>query len=698
MKWKQLERVPARQPKTDAYVATAEELGDTLILDVWENRERKFRYCIDVKTGQHGYLEETWSRGKLLTALGANPNYYWPKDVRYPAIDRKEKQHCLEKLGCATKDVYQAIDWEEDGYDRGKRRDAEKSRQDRLDAYMEQAPEAPENLREWIFEKEAGEDYLMKTRKKDEYTCTNCGEKFAKKELPESRHNQYINCPECKKYLQIKTRTERIRKNTQCYLIQPIGEDMVIRVIYAHIEWECRKHTVTLNEAIRVVGYNLFRKRRSTKKYRIYYRGWESWITGNHGNYRSQRGYLYPGDFKEILKNTIYQKAWTTLEQTSQKGLCMNYSRLLAGVMQSGNYAGVTEYLAKGRFWKLLQEVADDTEYPGWNVVYRGDLNLHAETIEGIFGICNKQMINRIRDENGGHRMVSWMRYSEKTKKKIPTEALRFLERNKIDPEDIALSGKYMSPQQIVNYIIRQQKEQYPAYTANAVLEQYEDYLSMCQATGKDLTDEMVYRPRELKRRHDEVIVDQQQMQILREMSRDSEQREAYAREMREKYPTAEQTMQEIRERYEYENGEYKIIVPQTLMDIVLEGRALHHCVGSSERYFDRIEDRETYICFLRRQSAPGVPFYTIEVEPGGTIRQHRSYLDEEPGIEEIRGFLREWQKVLKSRLTWKDRELARTSKIKREQNIEELKAKRNTRVLKGLEEDFLEAEAAGWN
>lgn len=376
----------------------------------------------------------------------------------------------------------------------------------------------------------------------------------------------------------------------------------------------------------------------------------------------------------------------------------MNYNRLLAGVMQSGNYAGVAEYLAKGRFWKLLQEVADDTEYPGWNFVYRGDLNLNAEKIEGIFGICDKQMIHRIRDENGGHCMVRWMRYSEKSGKKIPTETLRFLERNGIDQDDIALSGKYMSPRQIVNYIIRQQKEQYPAYTANAVLGQYEDYLSMCQATGKDLTDEMVYRPRELKRRHDEVIVDRQQMQILREMSRDSEQREAYAREMREKYPTAEQTLQEIRERYEYENGEYKIIVPQTLMDIVLEGRALHHCVGSSERYFDRIEDRETYICFLRRQSAHGVPFYTIEVEPGGTIRQHRSYLDEEPGIEEIRGFLREWQKVLKSRLTWKDRELARTSRIKREQNIEELKAKRNTRVLKGLEKDFLEAEAAGWN
>lgn len=309
MRWKQLEAVPARTPKTDAYMATVEELGDVLILDVWEHRERKFRYCIDVKDGQHGYLTETWSRGKLLTALGTNPNCYWPEDVKYPAIDGNEKRRCLEKLGCATKDVYRAINWEEAGYDRDKRRDTEENRKNRLDAYMAQAPELPADLREWLFEKAAGEDYLMKTRKKDEYTCTHCGEKFTKKELPESRHNQFVNCPACKKHLQIKTRTERIRKNTQCYLIQPIGEDMVLRIIYAHIEWECRKHTVTLNEAIRVIGYNLFRKRRSKKRYRIYYRDWQSWVTGNHGNYRAQQGYLYPGNFKEILKNTIYKKS-----------------------------------------------------------------------------------------------------------------------------------------------------------------------------------------------------------------------------------------------------------------------------------------------------------------------------------------------------------------------------------------------------
>ena len=183
------------------------------------------------------------------------------------------------------------------------------------------------------------------------------------------------------------------------------------------------------------------------------------------------------------------------------------------------------------------------------------------------------------------------------------------------------------------------------------------------------------------------------QIQILKELENNAEGKEAYAQEMRQKFPEAEEILKEIKSRYEYEDEEYKIIVPNTLVDIVKEGRALHHCAGSSERYFDRIESRETYICFLRRQEAPGIPFYTIEVEPGGTIRQHRSYYDEEPGIEEIRVFLKEWQKAIRKRLTEEDKKLAKISKIKREANIAELEEKKNTRVLQGLAEDFLEAE-----
>ena len=110
------------------------------------------------------------------------------------------------------------------------------------------------------------------------------------------------------------------------------------------------------------------------------------------------------------------------------------------------------------------------------------------------------------------------------------------------------------------------------------------------------------------------------------------------------------------------------------------------------DRYFDRMSRNETYICFLRRKDEPEIPFYTIEVEPGGTIRQHRGLYDEEPEIETVKPFLREWQQVIRSRMKEEDHKLAKMSAKKREENILELKARNNTRVLEGLMEDFMEA------
>ena len=148
----------------------------------------------------------------------------------------------------------------------------------------------------------------------------------------------------------------------------------------------------------------------------------------------------------------------------------------------------------------------------------------------------------------------------------------------------------------------------------------------------------------------------------------------------------------EIADKLAYRNDMYIIVVPKKNIEIVHEGRELHHCAGSSDRYFDRIAQRETYICFLRRAEEPDKPYYTIEVEPGGTIRQHRGMYDEEPEIEEVKPFLREWQGEIRKRMSREDHELAAASKQKREENIRELQEKNNTRVLEGLMEDFMEA------
>lgn len=707
MRRKAIERLAPKRAAGRGLTATLQELGKILILNIYQAKDLLVRYCINYETGEHEYWIEQhgWRKGGILNALNEDwRDWEWRYYENYPKLQKKDADRIRELI---RERGWHDSPWEkinrlEYRYNREIRENTEMNKKARLMELMRKVPDRPGDLREWFFEKSAGEDYMFRKKGTQTFVCTNCGESSEASEIKRQdggeriRHNDVVICPACRKLIQAKTRTAHMeQKYKSCYLIQPVNEDTsVLRIIEAKVGWDNGRHYVELGDEIRTLLYKAYSDRRLKRTYKIYYEDYlEGWTEGNRKNLRARQGYLYPGEFDKILEGTSYSEASKVLGFLSAQGQELNYNRLMAGAGQMKEYAEKIEYLSKGRFWNLLKDTVERTEYPVYQNTYYGPLNLRADSIEEMFQIRDRQKINRIRDEQGGNDMVRWMQYSDEIGKKISRETVQWMTANRIRPEDIRELEKYMSPQQIMNYIIRQQAEQYPGKNPEEILEEYKDYINMCEACGKNMKDEMVYRPRELKRRHDEVVVDRQQIQILRGLDTNTEAKEKYAEEMRQKSPQAEGILKEIKGRYEYENEEYRIIVPDTLIDIVQEGRALHHCAGSSERYFDRIESRETYICFLRRQEAPGIPFYTIEVEPGGTIRQHRSYLDEEPGIEQIREFLKEWQKVIRKRLTEEDKKLAKISKIKREANIEELKAKNNTRVLQGLAEDFLEAE-----
>ena len=373
----------------------------------------------------------------------------------------------------------------------------------------------------------------------------------------------------------------------------------------------------------------------------------------------------------------------------AQMGIKAFYNGLL--VESNKQFTGIAEYMAKGRFYRLLDELSQCITY--WGGYSGRTIEVNGECMEDILLIDDKQLVNRLRQENGGMQMLRWMQWSELEERKLSAEFIAWTEKNRIDPEDYdkSLAGEYMSPEQLMNYLNRQKKESYPGMKIQDVWNQYEDYLSMSRTLGKHMDDALVHRPRELKRRHDEVNEEVELHREEFERKRNAEMARKQAEEMRNKYPGYEDILSEISEKFEYQNDTYCIVVPRDFMEITAEGMALHHCVGNTERYFDRIVSRETYICFLRQQSSPDKPFYTIEVEPGGTIRQHRGAYDEEPGIEEIKPFLREWQKVIRKRMSRQDHEYAAQSEILRQKNIEELKAKNNTVVLKGLAEDLME-------
>lgn len=141
---------------------------------------------------------------------------------------------------------------------------------------------------------------------------------------------------------------------------------------------------------------------------------------------------------------------------------------------------------------------------------------------------------------------------------------------------------------------------------------------------------------------------------------------------MAKEYPDVNAICQGLSHKYGFVGKKYAVIAPNGIKDILMEGKALHHCVASSEHYWDRIQTHESYILFLRKTSALGKPFYTLEVEPNGTIRQKRTSYDRQgKEIKELSAFLLEWQAEVAKRLTSNDYLLAEKSYALRQEELE---------------------------
>lgn len=706
MKRKLVESLPPIETKGKGWIAAAQIVEDILVLDICLSGKLAARYCMNTENYEYEFLQKgIWYKKKIGWIFeDCGSNYYYTsyavhQKLKFASLE--DEKMVREVLGLSSYgNVVSGIDYKESEYLSNIRENSLLRRQKRVEKLHARVPALPENIKDWIFDRTGGKDYLFWEKERKLFRCTSCGKISAEKGIQNAntekkvRHNEMVICPMCGKEVRIKKRTDRMEEHTRFAIMQPIDQEIsVVRHFDVCMYWAKGEHKVWLSEAVRIVMNHVSPTQKYTCSiwYNQYTRGdnWESWEEKNPANRKTGEEYLYPENIRESLKNTYYEDWTRPFEAMAAAGFKVEYNRLMASGKRG--LPQTIEYLFKGRFCKLVQETAAGISY--W-YGYEGFLHISEEaSIEEVLGIRDRQLINRLRELDGGRNTLNWLRYCDESGKKISQETLNWLNENDISRLEMpAVVKERMSLQQIMNYVKRQQTEGYKGKSASNVLEQWDDYLSMCKRLKKKLDDEMIYRPRELKRRHDELVEEINRQNAIEVMNRDKERREAEAKKMREKFPGAEEVLAEVKNKYEYANEQYTILVPQSLVAIVTEGQVLHHCAGATDRYFDRIMQRETYICFLRKTNDVEVPFYTIEIEPSGTIRQHRSYYDEEPGIEEIRGFLKEWQQVIKKRLNEEDRRLAKISKIKREQNIAELKEKNNTRVLQGLMEDFMEA------
>ena len=143
----------------------------------------------------------------------------------------------------------------------------------------------------------------------------------------------------------------------------------------------------------------------------------------------------------------------------------------------------------------------------------------------------------------------------------------------------------------------------------NNLIADYFDYLRNCETLNYDMTSDFVLYPKNFKKAHDKSVVDVQSKQLEKE------------------YNMIAELLPSMHDKYDFSNDDLLIKAPDSGQDIISEGQALHHCVGT---YVSRVAKGNTVILFIRRKKAPDKPYVTVEVK-NDKIVQVRGFSNKTP-------------------------------------------------------------------
>lgn len=162
----------------------------------------------------------------------------------------------------------------------------------------------------------------------------------------------------------------------------------------------------------------------------------------------------------------------------------------------------------------------------------------------------------------------------------------------------------------------------------------YNDYIRQCEELNYNLQDSMYMFPHNFHKMH------QRRSELINVLRREQEEKKRS-----EESKLITQRASEL-EPLKFEHSGLMIVLPESTMDILNEGKALNHCVGG---YAGRHANGKLSIVFLRKADKPDVPYYTIEVSNDFTIKQCRGFKNNVtiPKTDDVEEFEKAYQKHL---------------------------------------------------
>lgn len=157
---------------------------------------------------------------------------------------------------------------------------------------------------------------------------------------------------------------------------------------------------------------------------------------------------------------------------------------------------------------------------------------------------------------------------------------------------------------------------------------EYTDYLRIARVLGYDLRVHNVAFPKNLKEAHDNAASAEQAML-----------KEKRIAELKEQELKARKYLKKYEKQYSFTDGGYTIMIPNTVKEIVEEGKAMKHCVGG---YAGRHMSGKLAILFLRLTAKPDESLYTIEMH-NKCLTQVQGYNNRTPLTPEAKAFFDKW-------------------------------------------------------
>ena len=533
----------------------------------------------------------------------------------------------------------------------------EKKLTDSWDQVMKTVPGLPKNWIAWVSKYGIMEHYIFYKYQKNGATngyCTYC-----KKHVPirSPKYNQKGHCNICGQPVTFRSVGKSGRFCTKWYRVYLVQRrktsGFVIRIFqartwykkagYADCETTCHEEQRRIFSAngkeISNFVYGLFKRREM--RWILYWKPWYYTCCGIQ-----YKGNVYPYTLSDLSRHE--------LKETGLREYALRQKKIDPGkYLYLWQTYPVLEQIVKAGLFQLVDDIL---EYRATDAIKRKGRK------PTEFLSVTKKEFRRLRDMNGGAKELKWLQFEKSSGRIIKDEEIYWMAKEELEPKDLQFVLDRMSICQVRHYLVKQSEKS--GDDISHILQVWKDYLSMAGKLRLDVYDSIIYRTSDLQRRHSEAVIQMEE-----------KKKEIRRRELEEKYVGFQEQLIALKEKYEFSAGEYQIVAPKSIDDILYEGDTLHHCVNKTDNYFDRIASKESYILFLRKKENPEVPFYTLEAEPDGTIRQKRAEFDRQnKDIDEVTSFLRLWQKEIQKRLTKKDYMSAEKSRKLRQRKYQEVR------------------------